>query len=95
MLNSNTIPTKQISYSVAQEIFPNPKYKYNLKINFMNFNYEIFLREEFISIYFEDESTIDIDIQDFWDFIKSRELNHYTLDYFNPQEADGHSQELG
>ena len=61
----------------------------------MNFNYEIFLREEFISIYFEDESTIDIDIQDFWDFIKSRELNHYTLDYFNPQEADGHSQELG
>lgn len=61
----------------------------------MNFNFEIFKREELITIYFEDESSIDIDILDFWNFIKREELNLHCTDYFNPNQVDGHSQILG
>lgn len=68
----------------------------------MNFDYEISMREDLITIipFSESETEIstdnfDINIADFWKYIEEEELNHYCSDYPDPSEFYGHGQDVG
>lgn len=61
------------------------------------FEYEIFFREDLISVYnlpdIGDE--LDLDLQDFWKFLKSNDMISYCRDFFDSSQNDGHGQVQG
>lgn len=72
------------------------------KTNAMNFDYEISMKEDLITIipYSESEAELvddnfDIQIDEFWGYVISQELNHYCNDYHDPSQHDGHGQDAG
>jgi hypothetical protein len=58
------------------------------------FEYEIFLRDDLISVYhlsiIGDE--IDLDLQDFWKFLNDKDMISYSSDFFDASQNDGHGQ---
>jgi hypothetical protein len=61
----------------------------------MNFDYEIFLNDSLIAILPYSGEDFDIEIQEFWNYVKSRGLHEYCNDYFDASERDGHGQQEG
>lgn len=61
----------------------------------MDFEYEIFLGEDVITVFYGDESSTDISLSKFWAWVKHYELNEWVHNYFNPAEPDGHRQDTG
>jgi hypothetical protein len=59
------------------------------------FEYEIFLREDLISIFLIIDEQIDLDIQDFWKFLKEKNMLGYCADFFDASQSDGHGQTEG
>lgn len=58
------------------------------------FEYEIFFREDLISVYnlpdIGDE--LDLDLQEFWKFLKSNDMISYCRDFYDASQNDGHGQ---
>lgn len=61
----------------------------------MQFEYEVFMGDDVISVFYHNETTEDISMTTFWMWIKKKEYDEWTIDYFDPVEHDGHRQESG
>jgi hypothetical protein len=68
----------------------------------MNFEFEIYLKEGYITIvpYSESETELDpenfnIIIDSFWKFVQKEELNSFVEDFYDSKEPDGHGQISG
>jgi hypothetical protein len=58
------------------------------------FEYEIFLREDLISVYHLSDigEELDLDLQDFWKFLNDNDMLSYSSDFFDASQHDGHGQ---
>jgi hypothetical protein len=68
----------------------------------MQFEFEIYPKDGYITIVPYSESEVELDpenfditIDSFWNYIVKEELNKFTLDYYDPTVPDGHHQESG
>jgi len=61
----------------------------------MQFEYDVFLSDDIISITKHDETFFDIILNDYWEWIKTNDLNHYCNDYYDASQSDRHGQEVG
>jgi hypothetical protein len=61
----------------------------------MEFQYDVFKEDNIISIYKTDDSTFDIGITEFWNFIKREGLHEYCNDYYDGSLPDCHGQDAG
>lgn len=61
----------------------------------LKFDYDLSLKDEIITIHYQDEGFEDIPLQRFWDWVKSNEKNSWVNNYYDPSKDDGHGQDSG
>ena len=61
----------------------------------MQFDYDVNLLDDIITIHKHDEEFFDIPLDRFWVYVKENGLNEWCNDYYNPAEYDGHGQDVG
>ena len=63
--------------------------------NIMQYEFEIDLLNNVITIFKYDEDYFDFEVNSFWNWVKDNDLNHWCNDYYDASERDNHGQEVG